>query len=202
MGSKRLKRYFSHLDRLLYGHYSTSFSRAWRFSYYEDFKHLTKLQNAKLVQINSKAIALINGEAERSKAEGKERIMVLRGYFDASKMIIHITDLIPYDEIEGKGKVLSRGRTHVDGSIWWEVALFRERHDLSQEGPIMICHTHLSDLPLKEGIGKDIIVAGITRLPEMVVKANNTLEVLVYSSKREFLSQGTTIIPHEIEQQP
>jgi len=200
MTSKKPRKHLRNLSRFMYGLYSRTFSRTWQSFPLEESRYIKKLHDARLVRINKKAALSLYEEANKSKKEEKERIMVLKGYYDEENKVIHITGTIPYEELEEECKTMGRGRFHVDGSVWWEVIIFREQRGLKEEGPIMLCHTHLSDHPLKEGIGTDIQVAGITKLPEMVAKATDKLDVLVYSSSRKLLSQKNTTIPHEVEE--
>jgi len=200
MTSKKPKRHLKNLSRFLYGFYSRTFSKTWQSFPLEESRHMKKLHDARLVHVNRETAALLYEEAKKSKKEEKERIMVLKGYYDEENKVIHITGATPYEELEEECKTMGRGRFYVDGSVWWEIVIFREQKGLKEEGPIMLCHTHLSDHPLREGIGTDIQVAGMTKLPETVVRATDKLDVLVYSSDRKLLSQKNRIIPHEIEE--
>nr|MDO8100674.1 hypothetical protein [Candidatus Njordarchaeota archaeon] len=199
MTSKKSKGHLQGLSRFMYGLYSRTFSKAWQSFPLEESKYIRKLHDARLVRINKGAALSLYEEAKKSKKEEKERIMVLKGYYDEQNKVIHITGTTPYEELEEECKTMGRGRFYVDGSVWWEIVIFREQNGLEEEGPIMLCHTHISDRPLREGIGTDIQVAGITKLPEMVVKATDKLDVLVYISDRKLLSQKNRIIPNELE---
>ncbi len=198
--SKKPRRHLKNLSRFMYGLYSRTFSRTWQSFPLQDSRYIKKLHDARLVRVNKEAAVLLYEEAKKSKKEEKERIMVLKGYYDEENKVIHIIGATPYEELEEECKTMGRGRFYVDGSVWWEIAIFREQRGLKEEGPIMLCHTHISDHPLKEGIGTDIQVAGMTKLPEMVIKATDELDILVYSSNRELLSQKNRIIPYEVDE--